>query len=1737
MKVTKVLYALFLLFISVFLHVSSVFATTPSISAPPSVTRPDPSDNPLAYSVEITFNTPMDSSTVTTSSFYIKDSAGNKAAISNPVATNSGATFTIGTVKSLSPCETYTVVVTTAVKSADTQTSLAAEYSSATFTAITDSTPPSIVLTSPVSSATEALETSEIQVTFDRIMNPSSINSSTFYLTPSPSGPTVAGAITTTTTMGNATVAIFRPTYALPGPAMYTATVTNGVQSACGVSMAAPRTWDFSVRDVLAPFIVSTFPSKDSSTALRTTDIIINFNEPMQTISGSNISVSRTSPTAPVSGSVNFNSASKLSATFRLNSPLELGTEYTVTVTGVRSVANNNPMTTNPYSFSFTTVTQDIAQYCNIPTSVSRKSVQPNVLLIMDNSNSMDEGFEGDALGSYHPDSKSVVGKVALSDIVNTYSDVMRIGLMTYNLPTSQKRHINNSPYFVSYEARSYCPNPSAATKEACNNYCIGDTSYRTACGTGCRAGNPSFDETYMDEIIAARTAYSDQRKKYCNLVYPKTKTLAAGTVTAYYKAALPMYSSNVDPVVFIYGTGYSPAQEITNTSTSTGTYAMWRAKTGQTDTNSGYSNSAGSSSFQATDSDIALGYGSFGRRMITTYTGQTWFAEGSPGGGYLQVGVASNDATNTQKNLLLNKLVSHSGNEAGYMACGSTSNPNTCPYIVNAGLTPTAGTLQTAINYFKGGTSPIQESCQNNYIVYVTDGLPSVDPSGANKTSAQLINDVLLKLKDLQKIQKTLTPSGPLYTFPVKTYIVGLGMGEADRAMLERMAEEGRAGELFLANNRAELANALKRVFSDITTQTSSGTSASVTNNRGESGSNIFMADFHPRKEFIADSGAITELKWIGELQNLWYYLDPYMSLSTVREDTNSDGYLDLKEDFAISTEFDSGANSTLTRWYQDTTGYGTAFVNIGGRSSPDEIRALWRAGALLHARPAQGRNIYSTVDDHNSSYNLVSYPAASGLTAFNIHASTLFSSRMGTAADTKDIIEYIRGVDDPKYRSRFVEIKYPTTGNPTSPLSGTVPKSNDDPSVGVWKLGDIVSSTPQSLTAKQLHAFDGAYSDQSYAKFYNSDQYNNRNMVFVGANDGMLHAFRVGKVTRPPYNASLPFRISKIEARDIALNIGDEEWAFIPKNALPYLKYLTDPDYNHMYFVDSTVRLLDASINAPNTTATGCTRTEYWKCNKITTYSDSTKKILDFRNTSWRTILIGGMGMGGASRDKDGHCNNPDGSTPTNAAAESRQDCVKSPVNKVGLSSFFALDVTEPASPKFMWEFSDALDDLAPNDKGLGYALSGPAFVRISARQNLPPNESYGAPNLSLNGRWFAVFATGSSGPINTATNQFMGKSDNTLKVYVVDVNPNMTSGWEKGVNYWVLDSGIKNAFAGDINGSVVDVDRRSPYSNGYYSDDVVYIGYTRPDVATTAFAEDAGTKWHQADVNASSKWTEGGVLRLLTNDSLNPDHWTLSTMIDGVGPVTTAVATLQDRERKKLWIYFGSGRFYYRDEAGADDPSNRRYLVGVEDTCYASTNSMNAGFKLNSYGTAWEKQGCSVNAPPPLTLNDLHDQSVTIDNQIPIGKKGWSIKLDPQDPTTAYVHDAERVITNTAATSNGLVLFTTFKPSGGVCDFGGTSFLRIVDYANGGIPPKAALRGKVLVQLSNGQFIAVDISLAAGLGGTGGIGGVGPGGFTVGPGGIIVTLGSGQVGRDKASIQTPPKPIKRILHITEK
>jgi len=166
------------------------------------------------------------------------------------------------------------------------------------------------------------------------------------------------------------------------------------------------------------------------------------------------------------------------------------------------------------------------------------------------------------------------------------------------------------------------------------------------------------------------------------------------------------------------------------------------------------------------------------------------------------------------------------------------------------------------------------------------------------------------------------------------------------------------------------------------------------------------------------------------------------------------------------------------------------------------------------------------------------------------------------------------------------------------------------------------------------------------------------------VGANDGMLHAFRLGYLDTTITNAVARLQNSKDDTGYDKL--GEELWAFIPQNALPYLRYYADTEYPHLYYIDLSPFVIDADYDGDDTT---------------------------------EKVLIGGMRLGGAVGCNGTECVIPPEDTCSDANSTS---CV-------GLSSYFALDISDPENPQLLWEFKDP---------DLGFSYSGPAIVRKGSK-----------------------------------------------------------------------------------------------------------------------------------------------------------------------------------------------------------------------------------------------------------------------------------------------------------------------------------------------------------------------------------------------------------------------------------
>ena len=963
----------------------------------------------------------------------------------------------------------------------------------------------------------------------------------------------------------------------------------------------------------------------------------------------------------------------------------------------------------------------------------------------------------------------------------------------------------------------------------------------------------------------------------------------------------------------------------------------------------------------------------------------------------------------------------------------------------------------------FDVNRNPSQYRCQSDNVLLISDGMSTADRNTSVDDLAKLYTAAggstswtvggcpsyagsvnldnlawIARNRNINTLSKatasTATPQESNES--ITTYVVFNGdsngqAGECDsRTLLSQTAVNG-GTSLYQAIDPAALDTALRDAFRAIAAGSASGTAASILSNSEGSGATLLQALFYPKKEFdktVSTDVNASYANWIGELQSFWYYLDPFLQKTSIREDTNIDFKLSLKSDKVLQLYFDDQQKKTLVNKYTDANGDGAADSNTpdsgAAALSPDLIKSLWKAGENLWKRnlTTSPRTIYT---GYNSTAG--STPQVFGTAAgFNTDTSTAVWNQLQIPDTTASpgitnaqrkalatkLINYVSGTDQAddaapclltgcKYRGRKVTIQSQCAAGASDFTACT----------NEWKLGDIISSTPKLVSNIRVNNYNltppSGYNDASYGKFTTTTTYKNRGMAFVGANDGMLHAFKLGilkELNKPFDKAQITTAAGSTVASAIKAEIGHEAWAYIPGQALPYLKYLADPNYSHLYYVDRSPLIVDASIGRPA------------GCDADTNYSECTKSS---DGSTWRTILVGGMGIGGASRELGAS-----GST------------VKAPIADVGYSSYFALDVTDPANPKHMWEFfgNTAASGETPTPM-LGFATTGPAIVRVAAKIKNADNTYSTNPDHNKNAKWFAVFASGPQGPIDTVTHSFKGESDQNLRIFIVDL--------ATGELLRTIDTELANAFAGSLASSTLDADRSKQDSSGYYSDDVVYVGYVQKDATVTP-----------------ATWTKGGVLRITTKESTDPDDWVVSKLIDGVGPVTTSATKLQDRANKKLWVYFGTGRYYYKSD---DSSTTQQALYGVKEPCYNTTANT-----LNKTCTA------------TVDKDDITDQTgsgAAPASTLAATATGWKIVLDAKDDANAYL--TERVITDPLAAPNGAVFFTTFKPSGDLCNYGGSSLLWAVRYDSGSTPPASAMQGKALMQVSTGAFAEIKLS----------------------------------------------------------
>ncbi|WP_426063117.1 Ig-like domain-containing protein [Flavobacterium sp. DSP2-3-1] len=207
----------------------------------PTVITTDPTNNatsvPLNKTITATFSMPMDPLTLNNFTFIVNQGT-------NPVAgtiTYAGSVVSFTPTAPFTPNTIYTVTITTGAKNLD-GTPLASNY----VWKFTTVAAPTVTATDPLNNATGINLNKTVTATFSTVMDPLTINATTFTLK---QGTTIIpGAVTYT-----GSTASFKPTNPLLEGKIYTATITTGAKSAAGVPLANDYVWNFTTLVANAP--------------------------------------------------------------------------------------------------------------------------------------------------------------------------------------------------------------------------------------------------------------------------------------------------------------------------------------------------------------------------------------------------------------------------------------------------------------------------------------------------------------------------------------------------------------------------------------------------------------------------------------------------------------------------------------------------------------------------------------------------------------------------------------------------------------------------------------------------------------------------------------------------------------------------------------------------------------------------------------------------------------------------------------------------------------------------------------------------------------------------------------------------------------------------------------------------------------------------------------------------------------------------------------------------------------------------------------------------------------------------------------------------------------------------------------------------------------------------------------------------------------------------------------------
>ncbi len=484
---------------------------------------------------------------------------------------------------------------------------------------------------------------------------------------------------------------------------------------------------------------------------------------------------------------------------------------------------------------------------------------------------------------------------------------------------------------------------------------------------------------------------------------------------------------------------------------------------------------------------------------------------------------------------------------------------------------------------------------------------------------------------------------------------------------------------------------------------------------------------------------------------------------------------------------------------------------------------------------------------------------------------------------------------------------------------------------------FGDAVGSQPVFLGSPS-----GIYNDLHYGAFKTAIATQHAGSggfpktVFIGANDGMMHAFNAAD--------------------------GTERWAYIPGPMLTKLRILADDSYDqanqHRYFV-----------NASPTVAEVC----FQPC---TAASD------------WHTILVGAYGAGG--------------------------------------KGYFALDVTDPTTPKGLWEFG------VTQDADVGYSFGNPIITKLK------------------DGRWVVLVTAGYENTTGSGEGVLFALRPDTGEVLLKISNNSGTAGSPSGlakIEAYITDAAHDNTandiYGGDLNGNVwrfrlQDADAANPAT------------LPAPQPATVVkIAQLAGSDGTPQPITVKP------VLTVL-DDAAQTRY---------VVVATGQLLQTSDMSNTKLQTIYAFAE-NYDVTCPTDNSAGTLCEVAPKGTVFESTSGTTSGSSSevpSTYSTVGHCAGTSGTTPPlpggcPTgARGQLLGTTLVSDGQDSQGRalRKTSSTTIPSTKTPliqgCYVNlpDAGERVNIDPLILNGKIVVVTNVPEASACSTGGHSFLNVFDY----------------------------------------------------------------------------------------